>query len=748
MLITNQRTNQQIKPIRHWYTIELPPLSTNLPEVKLSDARISSKYDAAKQLLKTENDQYEANPVLHHSFDRTFYTTMLKSGTLKDKISTLYVLVEESPIHAVHALDTLMTMTKKNSRDEAVQAIDCLMNLMLETILPNRKLKYFRDQPLNDPKVSDKHLIVWAFEDYIKNYYYELLRVIEKMISIVFSLFKEKPEQEQNLLRLLINKLGDKERKIASKTSYLINQIFEVHPLMKLHIIKEIEQLILFPTANERSLYYGVITLNQIILTKNDTETERGDIVDSKLVAAILTGVNRAYKFAKVDHNNKMTNRYKSRLDVLYRITYIGTFNISIQALMLIYQISCGGESLSERFYRALYQSLLDPRLGRSSKHAMYLNLLFKSLKNDPQIIRVEAFIKRLIQICGHHLPPFICGAFYMISELIKKHPSIRYYINQPEDHDGDEHFVDVPDDDSNNLDRSDDDESKKIQSSSKTANPRKYDGRKRDPQHSNADQTFALYAKQLLENISIDPPPELHHHTLSHFLDRFVYRNPKKTDRIKGGNPLLQPTVASEPGMVVMKKGTGISKDEINVNSEEFWRKKLDDVPEDQVFFHKYFTQKHEGKEVKKVKKVKKKSDTTENFLDEDQDDEELEDEIWAAMKSTMPIKMDSDLENSDDDDNDLEDSYFSSEGDDKDDDDQDDDESEDEIWAAMKSTMPIKMDSDLENSDDDNHLEESYFSSEEEEDSDDDDDDDINDNFNGNIDDNGNDSDNYGCF
>ncbi|CAG8565339.1 22487_t:CDS:10, partial [Dentiscutata erythropus] len=665
----------QIQPIRHWYAIELPPLSNNLSEVPISEARITSKYDTAKKLLKTENEQYEANPVLHHSFDRTFYITMLKSGTLKDKISTLSVLVDESPIHAVHALDTLMNMAKKKGRDEAVQAIDCLMHLMIESILPNRKLKYFRDQLLNDPKVSDKHLIVWAFEDYIKNYYYELLGVIEtlthdvltfvrqKMISIIFALFKEKPEQEQNLLRLLVNKLGDKERKVASKTSYLVNQIFEVHPLMKLHIIREIEQLILFPAANERALYYGVITLNQIILTKNDTEedneTKNEDIVNSKLVAAILTGVNRAYKFAKVDHSV-----YDSRLNVLYRITCIGTFNISIQALMLIYQISCEKESLSERFYRALYQSLFDPRLSRSSKHAMYLNLLFKALKDDPKIIRVEAFIKRLIQICGHHLPPFICGAFYMISELVKRHPSLSYFINQPEDHDGD-----IPDDDSANLDRGD--KSKRSQSSSKITNSRKYDGRKRDPQYSNADKTciweltifinhfhptVALYAKQLLENIPIDPPPELHHHTLSHFLDRFVYRNPKQTDRIKGGNPILQPIVASEPGMVVMKKGTGISKDEINVNSEEFWRRKLDDVPEDQVFFHKYFTQKNEGKQ---VKKVKKESDRTADFLDNDEEDDELEDEIWAAMKSTLPIKMDSDLEDSEDDDepNDLED-------------------------------------------------------------------------------------------
>lgn len=31
---------------------------------------------------------------------------------------------------------------------------------------------------------------------------------------------------------------------------------------------------------------------------------------------------------------------YEKYLDVLYRITYVGTFNISIQALMLIYRVS------------------------------------------------------------------------------------------------------------------------------------------------------------------------------------------------------------------------------------------------------------------------------------------------------------------------------------------------------------------------------------------------------------------------
>jgi len=36
--------------------------------------------------------------------------------------------------------------------------------------------------------------------------------------------------------------------------------------------------------------------------------------------------------------------RYEKHLEVLYRITYVGTFNISIQALMLIFQVSSDRE--------------------------------------------------------------------------------------------------------------------------------------------------------------------------------------------------------------------------------------------------------------------------------------------------------------------------------------------------------------------------------------------------------------------
>ena len=43
-----------------------------------------------------------------------------------------------------------------------------------------------------------------------------------------------------------------------------------------------------------------------------------------------------------------------------------------------------------ERFYSALYRKLLDPQLSTSPRHAMFLNLLFQTLKEDEVVNRVK----------------------------------------------------------------------------------------------------------------------------------------------------------------------------------------------------------------------------------------------------------------------------------------------------------------------------------------------------------------------
>lgn len=105
-------------------------------------------------------------------------------------------------------------------------------------------------------------------------------------------------------------------------------------------------------------------------------------------------------------------------METLFKITHAGTFNTSIQALQLILQISQARQTVSDRFYRTLYDSLYDTRLVTSSKQAMYLNLLFKAIKADDNSARVKAFVKRLLQMLSLHQPPFICGALYLLGEV------------------------------------------------------------------------------------------------------------------------------------------------------------------------------------------------------------------------------------------------------------------------------------------------------------------------------------------
>lgn len=171
-------------------------------------------------------------------------------------------------------------------------------------------------------------------------------------------------------------------------------------------------------------------------------------------------------------------------MDTLFRITHSSNFNTSVQALMLIEQLSTTKHLAVDRFYRTLYESLLDPRLVTSSKHALYLNLLFRALKADLNVKRVEAFAKRLLQVVTLHQPPFICGVLYLLRELEPIFPALKSLITEPEeDDDGeDEIFHDVPEH-GGMLDVQDNNLKPPIQRDS-------YDGRKRDPEHSNADKS------------------------------------------------------------------------------------------------------------------------------------------------------------------------------------------------------------------------------------------------------------------
>ena len=138
------------------------------------------------------------------------------------------------------------------------------------------------------------------------------------------------------------------------------------------------------------------------------------------MLNALLTGVNRAYKFAKMD-NEEIDNN----LNTLFKLVHVTSFNVSIQALMLLNQVMDSRDDMIHRYYNALYKKMFELEWRNTSKQTYFLNLLFNSIKKDEAVPRVKAFSKRLLQICFSQNVPFVCGSFMLISEVMKVKKSI-----------------------------------------------------------------------------------------------------------------------------------------------------------------------------------------------------------------------------------------------------------------------------------------------------------------------------------
>ncbi|KAJ6036360.1 hypothetical protein N7540_000639 [Penicillium herquei] len=762
VVIPKEYATLAILPRSDWYAAPVPRIASgNSKQMSALPRHLVDRiHELANTLLQEENDKYAKAQQTSASSSYKFYTSIMTSGTLSDKISALTLAVQESPLHNRKSLETLIGLGRKRSRAQAVEVLRSLKDMFAQgTLLPSdRRLKAFSNQPSlvaafqgaggrwteRDPLpggLQKSHLMMWAFEDFVKEQFFEVLKILEtwcndeiefsrsRAISYVYELLKEKPEQEANLLRLLVNKLGDPGKKIASRSSYLLLQLQQTHPLMKPLIIKAVEELLFRPGQSQHAKYYAIITLNQTVLSSKEEAVAmqlldiyfslfvtilkptqlkkptynskshgkhgnkgsknkgpaKGEAQDDemreKLTSGVLTGVNRAYPFTDAD-----SERLSKHIDTLFRITHSSNFNTSIQALMLIQQITATHQVASDRFYRTLYESLLDPRVTTSSKQSLYLNLLFKSLKSDLNVRRIKAFVKRIVQVLGLHQPAFVCGVFYLIRELEKTFPSLSSLFDQPQanDSDDEEVFRDVPDED-------DEQPAPVIE----TKAPKKsniYDPRKRDPEHSNADQTclwellpytshfhpsVSVNAVNLLEHNPMSGKPDMNIHTLTHFLDRFVYRTPKASAAARGAS-IMQPLAGGDTAdrLVEAAKTT---QQNMPLNSESFWKKKADQVAAEDVFFHEYFNRVNKDK----TRTKKAKDDDAEG--DEDAEGSDHEDEIWKALVDSRPELEADDGSDDDLDMDDLESAY---------DDDEDDIEGEgsgdDEVIFNDESDVP----------------------------------------------------------
>lgn len=261
---------------------------------------------------------------------------------------------------------------------------------------------------------------------------------------------------------LQVNKIGDSDAKVGSRAVHLLQTLVYHHSAMKEVVVAAVEELAFRPNVGARAQYYTVIFLSNLSLARGTDaklavqligtyfslfeqcvrggEPQHsgkgsratagggggGDGVQSKLLGALLSGVNRAYPYASEALDEVTTSRH---VEALFRLVHAGHVNVGVQALQLLLQVTATGSSLSHRLYRALYGTLLSPQLVDCRKQAMLLNIVFKAMKADTDAGRVKAMAKRLLQICAYHHPPFVCGVLFMLSEVAKLRHDLRKWI-------------------------------------------------------------------------------------------------------------------------------------------------------------------------------------------------------------------------------------------------------------------------------------------------------------------------------
>ncbi|XP_065161125.1 CCAAT/enhancer-binding protein zeta-like [Atheta coriaria] len=745
---------------------------------KVSDQVLIELKEEAKKILDSEIANYNIKNSKINT-DYRWMKTVMSKGTVSDKIAAYTILIQDSPVFNLETIRNAIGMVKVGKKKECVAVIETLSELFLSDLLrPNEKLRSFYDRPLSQlSELSSgnaitrrKYLYHWYFEDQLKEAYNTFVQALnaashdtvdsnkEKAVAAMSNLLSGNPEQEKNLLSHVVNKLGDPSQKVASKAMYCLTQVLKKHANMQGVVLREIEKLLFRANIGHKAQYYSLCFISQFYLCAENPEVARklievyfsffkkcikeGD-VDSRMMSVLLIGVNRAYPYAKLE-----LGTISEHIDTMYRVVHVANFNVALNALSLLFQVSQCADSVNDRFYSALYRKLLDSKLPSCTNQAVLLNLVYKAMTRDEKTERILAFIKRLLQIAMNVQPNFACGIIFLISQMLSKKTglnllqiksvegNVKVKEENEDDDDEEERYTDVKDnDDEGNKEGGNKVEEATVGWMHRVQNPitnvevkveRKpkdfYDPLARNPLYANTNfsayfellelknhyhPSVRLFAENILDGKKIiytgDPLKDF---TLIRFLERFVFKNPKKIDEDTSTTSTFSKRKHYQPQGI--RSMAVFSNDYITQNEKN--------IPVDELFLYTYMQERYKETKIKEngdddsdlesvaSEEFEDMLSKMSGFKDDDEDDIDYMNEVGENMKNkkekTTKKKSDGDdddEEGSDDDDDDDDDNDLSDEGSHISDDDEDDLDMNDEDRELL---------GDLSDGDDDEEL------------------------------------------
>ena len=191
------------------------------------------------------------------------------------------------------------------------------------------------------------------------------------------------------------------------------------------------------PVKKDRS-----VSKQQRVKAEKEARKKKGEVSeeDNKVIELVLKGIN----VVLVKSNTKMDANLKELLEkqtnLLFKLTHHKVFRIQLQTLKLLFQFAKSSEKLTtinideqvekadgtkggsfaDRFYRTLYEVILRVHLAKLAKMDEYFGLIFRCIKADPNVKRVVAFLKRMLQMSFINESNFTAATLLVVSELLK----------------------------------------------------------------------------------------------------------------------------------------------------------------------------------------------------------------------------------------------------------------------------------------------------------------------------------------
>ena len=225
-----------------------------------------------------EANIYQQNKRGRVSSDRKWINDVMTAGTVSDKVAALALVVAESPIHELTALDDLIAMAGKKEHRTCQLALEALKDLLIHNLLPDRPLRKFKQQPLAHPIMNLPSALVFWYEEQLLLRMDRFADALDQGLKSTVDFFKKKcmelaaelliskPQHEGRFLSMVVNKLGDPSGPVSSKGIELLRGVVRKQPPMKCVVVREVRQLLHRPNLPVRAVHAGIVFLSQVMM--------------------------------------------------------------------------------------------------------------------------------------------------------------------------------------------------------------------------------------------------------------------------------------------------------------------------------------------------------------------------------------------------------------------------------------------------------------------------------------------------